>query len=104
MKIILNDDKDLFEQQLRNYINSINNPILFDITFDGTSERILTLHDGGKYALSYSRPFFINIFRPPLAEFEFIFSLEKVKAVGNIVVTGKVKLKKYIIGALLLSV
>jgi hypothetical protein len=101
MKIILSDEKNLFEQQLRNYIYSISHPILFDITFDGLSERILTLSEGGKYALSYSRPFFFNIFKPPLAEFEFIFSLEKVKTEGNIIVTGKIKLKKYIIGAIL---
>jgi hypothetical protein len=104
MKIIVNDANNLYEQRLRNYIRSLSQPILLDITFYGPSERLLTLSSEGKYTLSYSRPFFINVFKPPLAEFEFVFSLEKVESEENLAVVGKIRLKRYIIGALLLFV
>lgn len=104
MKIILNDANNLYEQRLRNYIRGLSQSILLDITLYGPSERLLTLSNEDKYTLSYSRPFFINILKPPLAEFELVFSLEKVELEESIAVVGKVRLKKYIIGALLLFV
>lgn len=102
MKIILNDQQNKFEQKLRNNINALVNPMFLDITIDRESQQVLTLSDNDKYTLSYSRPFFMNIFKPPLASYEFVFSLKRNPLTeGKVIITGKVKMKKYMIGALI---
>lgn len=100
MKIIVSDKQDKFEQRLRNYINALVNPMFLDITLDGESRQVLTLSEGGHYTLSYSRPLFINIFKPPLAEYEFVFLVEKNSSMETTTIVGNIKLKKYIIGAI----
>lgn len=100
MKIVVSDKQNKIEQRLGNYINVLANPLLLDITVDGESQQVLTLSDGGHYKLSYSRPLFINIFKPPLAEYEFVFSVEKDSSMETFTIVGKIKLKKYIIGAI----
>lgn len=102
MKIILESKQDIIEQKLRNYINSPIDPIIFDITLDSTSHQILSLSDNGKYTLSFSRPLFINIFTPPLAEYEFVFSFNNTSSIESVIIEGKIRLKRYIIGAVLL--
>lgn len=102
MKIIIKTNQEIIEQKLRNYINSPINPIIFDITLDSTSHQILSPFDKNHYILSFSRPLFINVFNPPLAEYEFVFSLDADSLDDAVIVVGKVKLKKYIIGCIFL--
>lgn len=103
MKIILSNKDALFVKKLKNHINGLSQRIIFDITSDNKSERVLDLLDDGKYKLSYSRPFFINIFKPPLSEYEFIFSVEKDNSKNEVIISGRVRLKKYIIGAIVFA-
>lgn len=102
MKIILSDKQNKFEQKLRNHINALVNPMFLDITIDKTSQQILTLHKENQYKLFYSRTLFINVFNPPLATYEFVFSLERNPSIeGKVIINGKIKLKKYMIGAII---
>jgi hypothetical protein len=102
MKIIITDKRNVFERNLKNYIGGLINPILLDITWQNTSERVLTLSDEGIYTLSYSRPFWINVLSLPLASYEFVFSVVYDQATEKTFVKGRARLKRYVMALIVL--
>lgn len=79
-------------------------PIFLDITQGNTSHRILNMEIDEEYLLFFSRPILFNVFKLPLYDYEFKFSIEQSESSGEALVKGRIKPKKYITGAILIVI
>jgi len=101
MKFKVNRSKESAESIIRMNISMLINPIFLDITQGNSSQRILSMESEGKYLLFFSRPFLFNIFKLPLYDYEFKFSIEQSESPQESFIKGYIKPKRYIIGAVI---
>lgn len=102
MKIIIRNDDGLFEKKLRSFINTGEESKFLDLAFYNEPKMILVLLEENMYKISYTRPILINPFKFP-ADYEYAFYL-KEDIDGKLIVKGKVRFKRFILGLLLFVV
>ena len=102
MNIEISGNKSNLEQKLNSKINILVNPVIFDITLESSKQKLLNLTDNGKYIFSYSRAFHMGFLGLPVQDYEYVFSLKAVENNETVHISGKIKLKKYVLGALCL--
>jgi hypothetical protein len=104
MRLKINRSKADADSIIRMNTAMLIEPIFLDITQGNSSQRILNMENEEKYLLFFSRPILFNIFKLPLYDYEFRFSIEQSENPEESFVKGAAKPKKYIIGAILIVV